>query len=298
MTMAPYKYRGCSPKRTEELKSGIHAVDAKVIGKAIKSQTLFRRNGARLAPGGKKLAKEGFFPALLSDANRELATLLQDVCAVKAGEAGQTQDARTRELLVRAVQCAAKQYILQTELGNLAFTDELTGLYNRRGFMAIGERQLKIGRRSGRGMLLFFIDVDGMKLINDSYGHCEGDLALKRTAKALKIAFRDSDIIARLGGDEFAVLAIEASGNSEATIRTRLCRALESCSAVELRYQLSLSLGAARFDSRGSDSFGELLARADQAMYEQKRRQPKSVLDAFALLPGGEKSVSGADRRP
>lgn len=298
MTMGPYKYRGCSPKRTEELKSGIHAVGAKVIGKAVNSQTLFGRNGARLAAGGKRLARGDFFPALLSDANRELAALLQDVCAVKAGEEGRTQDVRTRELLVRAVQCAAKQYILQTELGNLAFTDELTGLYNRRGFMAIGERQLKIGRRSGRGMLLFFIDVDGMKLINDSYGHCEGDLSLRRTAKALKMAFRDSDIIARLGGDEFAVLAIEASGNGEAAIRTRLCRALATCSAEERRYQLSLSLGAARFDSRGNVSFGELLARADRAMYEQKRRQPKSVLDAFALLPGGEKSVSGEDRRP
>lgn len=97
--------------------------------------------------------------------------------------------------------------------------------------MALAERQLKVGRRSGRGMLLFVMDVDRLKQINDSFGHFEGDRALKRTADALEETFRDSDVAARLGGDEFAVLAIEASGHSEAIIKTRLFERLKSISA-------------------------------------------------------------------
>jgi len=179
---------------------------------------------------------------------------------------------------MRAVRCAAKQYMLQAELGNLALTDELTGLYNRRGFMALAERQLKIGRRSGRGMLLFVMDVDRLKQINDSFGHFEGDRALKRTAEVLEETFRDSDVVARLGGDEFAVLAIEASGHSEASIKTRLFEYLKAISAEQSRYEISLSLGVARFDPNSRTSIGELMVKADQAMYEQKRRGPRPLL--------------------
>jgi two-component system cell cycle response regulator len=168
---------------------------------------------------------------------------------------------------------------LQGELGNLALTDELTGLYNRRGFMALAERQLKLGRRSGRGMLLFVMDVDRLKQINDSFGHFEGDLALKRTANALEETFRDSDVVARLGGDEFAVLAIEAAGHSETTIKTRLFECLKSFSSEQSRYEISLSLGVARFDPRNRTSIGELMAKADQSMYEQKRRRARLFLE-------------------
>jgi len=167
--------------------------------------------------------------------------------------------------------------MLQAELGNLALTDELTGLYNRRGFMALAERQLKVGRRSGRGMLLFVMDVNRLKQINDSFGHFEGDRALKRTAEALEETFRDSDVVARLGGDEFAVLAIEASGHSEATIKTRLFECLKSMSGEH--YEISLSLGVARFDPRNRSSIEELMAKADRAMYVQKRQRSTPVLE-------------------
>ncbi|HKV60729.1 MAG TPA: GGDEF domain-containing protein [Candidatus Acidoferrum sp.] len=163
--------------------------------------------------------------------------------------------------------------MLQSELGSLALTDELTGLYNRRGFIAMAERQMRLGRRTGRGMLLFMIDVDGLKNINDSFGHLEGDCALKRTSAVLEETFRDSDVVARLGGDEFAVLAIEAAGHSEPTIKTRLFECLKSTKPEQSRYEISLSLGVARFDPRDRASIGELMARADQSMYEQKRRR-------------------------
>jgi diguanylate cyclase (GGDEF)-like protein len=163
--------------------------------------------------------------------------------------------------------------MLQTELGNLALQDELTGLYNRRGFLALAERQVKLARRSGRSLLLFFIDVDGLKEINDVFGHGEGDAALKCAAEALETTFRDSDVIARLGGDEFAVLAIEASGQSETTIRERLTEYLTSARRQDSDYKFSVSLGAARFDPWNPTSIRDLIAEADQTMYEQKRRR-------------------------
>jgi diguanylate cyclase (GGDEF)-like protein len=128
-------------------------------------------------------------------------------------------------------------------------------------------------------MLLFVMDVDRLKQINDSFGHFEGDRALKRTADALEETFRDSDVVARLGGDEFAVLAIEASGHSEATIKTRLFECLKSMSGEQPSYEISLSLDVARFDPSSRTSLGELMVKADQAMYEQKRRRSKLLFE-------------------
>ena len=222
------------------------------------------------------------FQGLLKEANRELASLLREVHAGPDSDLldGAGSEA-IRDLLRRALQCAAKQYMLQTELSNLALQDELTGLYNRRGFLALAERQLKVARRSGRSLLLFFIDVDGLKEINDIFGHGEGDAALKCTAEALEATFRDSDVIARLGGDEFAVLAIEASGQSEATIRERLAEYLNSARQAS-DYQFSVSLGVARFDPWNQTSIRDLIAEADGAMYEQKRRRSAERLNAVA----------------
>jgi len=247
---------------------------------AVDYQSLFHRSAPRLLPCRENEPIDDVFQAFLSEANRELASLLRDVRTESHGTLpDDTWSQPVSELLMRAVRCAAKQYMLQAELGNLALTDELTGLYNRRGFMALAERQLKLGRRSGRGMMLFVMDVDGLKQINDSFGHLEGDRALKRTAEVLEETFRDSDVVARLGGDEFAVLAIEASGHSETTIKTRLFECLKSINAEQSCYELSLSLGVARFDPRNRTSIGELMAKADQAMYEQKRRRSRPLFE-------------------
>jgi diguanylate cyclase (GGDEF)-like protein len=290
MTMGPIKVRTSSRKHAEHFRSKKYPFDAALLSVTEDSEQL-RRNVSRLIEQGEEIANETIFQTLLSDANRELASLLQDVRKVEEdplldeGQAG-----RMKKLLMRAVHCAAKQYMLQAELGNLALTDELTGLCNRRGFMAIAERQLKIGRRTGRGIVLFFMDIDGMKQINDSFGHGEGDRALKRMAKALKMTFRDSDVIARLGGDEFAVLAIEASDNSETAIRARLAEDLKSVSAGETRYTINLSLGAVRINICSSASIGEWMVRADQAMYEQKRRRLSRLPEPATVLQSNEAS--------
>lgn len=234
-------------------------------------------------PRGTDETLDKVFQGLLREANRELASLLRDV---HAGQETHLLDGAGsqafRDLLRRALQCATKQYVLQTELSNLALKDELTGLYNRRGFLALAERQLKLARRSGRSLLLFFIDVDGLKEINDVFGHAEGDAALKRMAEALEATFRASDVIARFGGDEFAVLAIEATGQSEATIRERLAEFPNSRSSQECQYKFSVSLGAARFDPWNATSIRDLIAEADQAMYEQKRRCSSERMSTIA----------------
>jgi diguanylate cyclase (GGDEF)-like protein len=284
MIVGRAKARGCSRKQAGNFRSKKYPFDAALLRMTEDAEHL-RRNVSRIVEQSEEIANETIFQTLLSDANRELASLLQDARKVQDdpllddGQAG-----RLKKLFLRAVQCAAKQYTLQAELGNLALTDELTGLCNRRGFMAIAERQLKIGLRTGRGILLFFLDIDGMKQINDSFGHGEGDLTLKRTAKALKMTFRDSDVIARLGGDEFAVLAIEASDNSEASIRARLSEDLKCVSAGETRYAINLSLGAVRINIRSNASIGEWMVRADQAMYEQKRRRFSRRSEPAAVL--------------
>jgi diguanylate cyclase (GGDEF)-like protein len=277
MLMRPNKFTSFSRRRQRDFKSLSNHSDVAILSMAVDSQSLFRRSAPRLLRRREDECFNDVLQTLLSEANGELASLLRDVRTESDGTL--TDDTRSQEvgeLLMRAVRCATKQYMLQAELGNLAITDDLTGLYNRRGFMAVAERQLKLGRRSGRGMLLFAMDVDGLKQINDSFGHIEGDHALKRTADVLEETFRDSDVVARLGGDEFAVLAIEAAGHSETTIKARLLEYLKSTSAEQSRYAISLSLGVARFDPNSCTSIGELMMKADQAMYEQKRQRSNS----------------------
>jgi two-component system cell cycle response regulator len=175
--------------------------------------------------------------------------------------------------LERTVLCALKQSLLDRELQSLALTDDLTCLYNRRAFLALATQQVRLMRRKEEGLLLFFADVDRLKDINDSFGHREGDLALVRAADALEQTFRDSDIIARLGGDEFAILALEATCQNQEAILRRLEKSLRKSNADESRYQLSLSVGVARFDPKHFVSVGELIEQADVAMYQEKKKK-------------------------
>lgn len=159
-----------------------------------------------------------------------------------------------------------------TELRAKSLADELTGLYNRRGFLFLAQQQLKIADRTKRGMLLLFADLDGMKQINDTLGHHEGDRALVETARILKESFRDADIIARMGGDEFAIIAMEARKDSAEILIDRIREKLDSHNAKgDFRHKLSISVGVARYDPECPCSLDELLARADASMYDQKQ---------------------------
>ena len=169
----------------------------------------------------------------------------------------------------------------------LSLIDELTGLYNRRGFLTLAQQQLKLARRGHRDLVLLFIDMDDFKEINDTFGHNEGDTALRRASEILKHTFRDSDIIARLGGDEFVVLATDAGKSGSEIIIQRLRRELlERNERDGFPYRLSFSVGAARFDPDAPPSIEELMAAADSMLYEQKkhkRRHTPSRVDATPL---------------
>lgn len=154
----------------------------------------------------------------------------------------------------------------------LSINDSLTGLYNRRGFLSLTEQQLKLSDRNKRGVQLYFADLDGLKWINDTLGHEEGDKALSEVAAVLKETFRTSDIIARMGGDEFAVLAIDTTEVNYEIFTTRLQSLIDTRNNQgNRRYRLSISLGCSYYDPENPCSLNELIARADKLMYEQKQ---------------------------
>jgi diguanylate cyclase (GGDEF)-like protein len=163
--------------------------------------------------------------------------------------------------------------LAEAELRNLSLTDDLTGLCNRRGFFFHAEQYLKTSRRLGKEFLLFYADMDGLKQINDTFGHEEGSIAITRLAEILKETFREVDIVARLGGDEFAVLVADASGGNKESIISRLQENLRNHNTRSPSgYQLSLSFGVVCVDlDTTTATVDELIVQADQQMYEHKR---------------------------
>jgi diguanylate cyclase (GGDEF)-like protein/PAS domain S-box-containing protein len=161
----------------------------------------------------------------------------------------------------------------ETALRNMSLTDPLTGVYNRRGAIALADQQLKVAQRLGNTMLLLYADLNHLKEINDTHGHSVGDAALIEFAQVLQETFRESDIIARMGGDEFVVLAMESSVATEETLRQRLVERLDARNkSDEHTYPLSVSIGVARFDPYASLTFEELVREADKRMYSDKRK--------------------------
>lgn len=164
---------------------------------------------------------------------------------------------------------------MEYEFRKLSLTDELTGLYNRRGFLTLAIQQLKMAGRFNGGVCLLYMDLDDLKLINDRFGHREGDVALIETSNVLKRTFRESDIIARIGGDEFAVLAIGTTDSCD-DLAERLEKNLKDANKlIERGYALSLSIGTAHCNPQNLISIEELLIQADKAMYEKKRLRHK-----------------------
>ena len=168
---------------------------------------------------------------------------------------------------------------LQEErLKDLAVLDELTGLYNRRGFMALANQHLKQAKRARRRALVIFADLNGLKRINDTFGHADGDRALIAAADVFNRTFRDSDVVARVGGDEFAILAVEADANHLDNIRTRLQHELDMTNRSQLHpFELSVSIGVVTFDPDLHNTVEELMDLADREMYAHKRSHSRRV---------------------
>jgi len=194
------------------------------------------------------------------------------------------------DLLHRSIRYAVERHRLTSALRSLSLIDDLTGLYNRRGFTELGEQHLMLARRSGRAVLLVYLDVDNLKRINDSHGHQAGDAALRRVADMLRETFRQSDIIARIGGDEFVVMALEASEENEAQLLERLrTRAREVDRVAKIPYDLSFSAGAARYSGDDPITLEELLAEVDEAMYQEKwSKKDAGSSPRGAHVPAGE----------
>jgi len=166
---------------------------------------------------------------------------------------------------------------LQEKVRTMAVTDELTGLYNRRGFFSLAEKLLQLCKREKKGIFMLYTDLDGLKKINDTFGHKEGDMALIDIANILRNNYRESDIIARIGGDEFVVIPIGTTEDSAKIATSRLQKSIEiHNSEINRSYKLSLSFGIAYYDPENPCSIDELLVQGDKLMYEQKRHKQKS----------------------
>lgn len=166
---------------------------------------------------------------------------------------------------------------IEDHIQKMTIHDELTGLYNRRGFIALAEQQFKIEERRKQKLVLYFADLDQMKWINDQLGHLQGDRALQDASRILKETFREADIIGRMGGDEFAVLALDMDGVEPDLLIDRLEKALQAFRQGEERpYRLSISMGFAEYDPSRPISLDQLFAEADQRMYEEKRKKNKT----------------------
>jgi diguanylate cyclase (GGDEF)-like protein len=168
-------------------------------------------------------------------------------------------------------------------LRSLSLKDELTGLLNRRGFFTLAEQQVKIAKRQKHNMLLLIGDMNNLKQINDASGHAEGDAAIIETAEILRKSFRESDIIARIGGDEFAILQVDSIGdNATASVDRLQNNFVLHNEHRKRRYLLSMSVGAALCDAAGAYSINEVIQKADEIMYEQKRNRNNGADGAFA----------------
>ncbi|MGC1403833.1 MAG: PAS domain S-box protein [Thermodesulfobacteriota bacterium] len=165
----------------------------------------------------------------------------------------------------------------------LSLKDDLTGLYNRRGFFVLAEQGLKTAQRMGTRMFLIFGDLDNLKGINDTLGHKEGDQALLDTSEILKETFRESDIIARIGGDEFVILAMNSFEISAEKLIDRFEKVLNARHLqTERSYKLSMSFGIAYFDPQNPCSIDVLMAQADKLMYENKSKRGRTGLELLA----------------
>lgn len=183
---------------------------------------------------------------------------------------------RMVELQSCLAQRVAELELAQESLRNLSLTDDLTGLYNRRGFFTLAEQKLNSARREGRHASLIYLDMDGLKRLNDTLGHETGSRAIREVAEILRETFRSSDLISRIGGDEFVIFQTSNGHNDHGNDVLRLQHNIGEHNSRQGRdYDVSVSIGVVSMPSDSaadsSSSLEELLKCGDREMYEQKR---------------------------
>lgn len=175
---------------------------------------------------------------------------------------------------IESVRDVTERRLIEEKLHALTMRDDLTGLYNRRGFFAMADQQLKFAKRMNRRMLVFSADLDNLKGINDTFGHKEGDLALTEAAGIIKETFRESDIVARIGGDEFVILQMEDHRNNSEILTGRLENNFSKRNAdSDKPYSLSISTGISYYEPFSLYSIDELLIQADKVLYAEKKQK-------------------------
>jgi two-component system cell cycle response regulator len=180
-------------------------------------------------------------------------------------------------VLIRTIRYALQRHRIQRELQSLSLTDDLTGLQNRRGFFSHAIQQLKMAQRHHSTFLVVYVDVDGLKRINDTLGHDAGSQVLIDTAQVLSATFRETDIISRFGGDEFVILAIDAGLDDKERVTSRLqANIIDYNHHGRRAYELSISVGIVPFDPHGGLTLEAGIVGADQAMYLQKQNQQRA----------------------
>ena len=193
---------------------------------------------------------------------------------------GPTNGTQQRHMAGTAVDVTQHKLRLD-ELALQALVDELTGLYNLRGFMLLAEHDLKVARRRRVLSAIVYVDVDGLKEINDTCGHSAGSALLASTAKLLRHVFRECDVIGRLGGDEFAVLASDVAGDPQNLVR-RLRNEVQTVAPVPgSRSGLRVSIGVAACPPDSRMSLADLVAAADGAMYREKAERSRRAASAL-----------------
>jgi diguanylate cyclase (GGDEF)-like protein/PAS domain S-box-containing protein len=172
------------------------------------------------------------------------------------------------------VQDITERKINEETLLASSILDPLTGAFNRRGFIDMARRHIDLARRTGREMAIAFLDLDKLKVINDNYGHEQGDLAIKISHEILKESFRTSDVIARWGGDEFIVLLINSECDDAAVISERLRQQIDKYRSENgLLFNISMSIGITKFDPLITTDINQLIETADRSMYNQKQKR-------------------------
>jgi diguanylate cyclase (GGDEF)-like protein len=191
------------------------------------------------------------------------------------------QVTRTSDGVAVTVRDITRRKREEARLRRASLTDDLTRLYNRRGFLALAEQQLRVARRQGKDAVVMYADMDGFKQLNDTYGHAVGDRALQAVSRLLQSTVRDCDVVARLGGDEFTILALDADGAGARIIQKRIEERLALLNASgAFPATIALTIGHTRVRPGDTASVPELLARADQLLYARKRRRQLTTMPA------------------
>jgi diguanylate cyclase (GGDEF)-like protein len=169
---------------------------------------------------------------------------------------------------------------LMSKIQELSITDELTGLFNRRGFFQFAHSKLKNLYREGDYVpIILFLDMDGLKQINDTYGHIEGDSAISAFAQVLRRALRDEDIVGRMGGDEFAIFSTVNSNTDGKLVENRIRAKLEEYNSKSSRkYEIAASIGSVVMEDATIESFDAAMLQADSVLYQEKSEKKKKGL--------------------